>query len=69
MCVHMCGQIAFVLSPQACTQMSVSRVELIQVTNALRGETLFTIATQSPNNNPQLESAQELNSQEMDPLT
>lgn len=67
MCV--CGQIAFVHSPQACTQMSASRVELIQVTNALRGEALFTVATQSPNNNPQLESAQELNYQEMDPLT
>lgn len=52
MCVHMCGQIAFVLSPQAYTQMSVSRVELIQVTNALNREALFTVATQSPNNNP-----------------
>lgn len=32
----MFGHIAFVLSPQACTQMSVTCVELIQVTNALR---------------------------------
>lgn len=63
------GRIAFVLSPQACTQMSASRVELTQVTNALRGEAAFTVATQSPNNNPRLKSAQELNSQEMDPLT
>lgn len=49
--------------------MSASRVELTQVTNALRGEPVFTVATQNPNNNPRLESAQELNSQEMDPLT
>lgn len=65
----MCGQVAFVLCPQACTQMSASRMELIQVTNALREEGLFTVATQSPNNNPQLVSAQELNSREIDPLT
>lgn len=65
----MCGQVAFVISPQACTQMSASRVELIQVTNAPKGEALFTVATQSPNNNLQLESTQEINSQEMDPLT
>lgn len=69
MCARMCGQIAFVLSPQACTQMSASRVELIQVTNALRGEALFTGATQDPNNNPQLKSTPELYSKEMDPLT
>lgn len=61
--MHMCGQVAFVLSPQAC------RVGLIQVTNALRGETLFTVATQSSNSDPQLVSFKELNLQEMDPLT
>lgn len=69
MCVCVCGQIAFVLCPQAYTQMSVSRVELIQVTNAPTAEAPFTVTTQSPNNNPELESAQDLNSQEMDPLT
>lgn len=65
----MCGRVAFVLSPQAGIHMSASRVELIQVTNAPRGETLFTAATQRANNHPQLESSRELNSQEIDPLT
>lgn len=46
-CAYVCGQIAFVLGPQANTQMSVSRVELMQVTNARTGEALFTVATQS----------------------
>lgn len=68
-CVCTCGQVAFVLSPQAGIHMSASRVELIQVTNAPRGETLFTVATQRANNHPQLESSRELNSQEIDPLT
>lgn len=68
-CVHACGQVAFVLSPQACIQLSVTRVELIQVTNAPRGETLFTVATQCSTNNPRFESSQGLNPREMDPLT
>lgn len=68
-CAYVCGQIAFVLGPQAYTQMSVSRVELMQVTNARTGEALVTVATQSPNNNSQLKYAQDLSSQEMDPLT
>lgn len=68
-CTYVCGQIAFVLCPQAYTQMSASCVELMQVTNALTGEALSTAATQSPNNNSQLECARDLSSQEMDPLT
>lgn len=44
-------QVVFVVLPSG-WHSDVGRVELLQVTNALTEEDLFTVATQSPNNNP-----------------
>lgn len=44
-------RLSFVVLPSG-WHSDVGRVELLQVTNALTEEDLFTVATQSPNNNP-----------------
>lgn len=55
------------LCPLPSGLLPVTHVLPIQVTNALSGGTLFSVA--NPTSNPQLMSSQELNLQEMDPLT